>query len=67
VNTTVTCALATTGLDQCRGRLVAVADLPVAIAEVEAVGRDGSRLPMRKEQPVIGVSGPRCRADARLV
>ena len=57
VNTMVTCALATTGLDACRARLVAVPDLPVAIAEVEARGRDGSRLHMVKEQPAVGVSG----------
>jgi len=57
VNTMVTCALATIGLDRCRGRLVAVPGLPVAIAEVEARGRDGSRLAMHKSQPVVGVSG----------
>ena len=57
VNTMVTCALATTGLDLCRARLVAVPGLQVAIAEVSARGRDGSVLHMRKEQPVSGVSG----------
>lgn len=57
VNTMVTCALATTGLDRCHARLVAVPGLAVAIAEVAATGRDGSRLVMRKEQPVTGVSG----------
>jgi aspartate dehydrogenase len=57
VNTMVTCALATVGLDRCRGRLVAVPGQGVAIADVRAVGRDGSRLVMRKEQPAIGVSG----------
>ena len=57
VNTMVTCALATIGLDRCRARLVADPALKVAIAEVRAVGRDGSILHMRKEQPVSGVSG----------
>jgi aspartate dehydrogenase len=53
----ITCALATTGLDACRGTLVAVPGLPVAIAEVTARGTDGSLLTMRKEQPAVGVSG----------
>ena len=57
VNTMVTCALATIGLDRCRARLVAVPALKVAIAEVRAVGLDGSVLHMRKEQPMSGVSG----------
>ena len=57
VNTMVTCALATTGLDACRARLVAVPGLALAIAEVSARGRDGSSLLMRKEQPASGVSG----------
>ena len=57
VNTMVTCALATVGLDRCRARLVAAPTLRVAIAEVLAVGRDGSPLHSRKEQPVAGVSG----------
>ena len=57
VNTMVTCALATIGLDRCRARLVASPTLKMAIAEVRAVGRDGSLLQMRKEQPVSGVSG----------
>lgn len=57
VNTMVTCALATIGLERCRARLVANPALKVAIAEVRALGRDGSMLQMRKEQPVSGVSG----------
>ena len=57
INTMITCALATTGLDACRARLVAVPGLNVAIAEVISTGRDGARLTMRKEQPVVGVSG----------
>lgn len=57
VNTMVTCALATTGLDQCRARLVAVPGLQVGVVEVKAHGRDGALLHMRKEQPMSGVSG----------
>ena len=57
VNTMITCALATVGLDRCRARLVASPSLTVAVAEVVARGRDGSLLTMRKEQPAIGVSG----------
>ena len=57
VNTMVTCALATIGLDRCRARLIAAATPDLAIAEVVARGRDGSVLTMRKEQPATGVSG----------
>ena len=57
VNTMITCALATVGLDRCRARLVSCPALRVAVAEVEARGRDGSLLTMRKEQPATGVSG----------
>lgn len=57
INTMITCALATVGLDRCRARLVAVPTLNVAIAEVTARGHDGSLLTMRKEQPAVGVSG----------
>jgi len=57
VNTMVTCALATIGLDRCRAVLVADPALRCAIADVQARGRDGSRLHLRKEQPALGVSG----------
>jgi predicted dinucleotide-utilizing enzyme len=57
VNTMVTCALATTGLDRCRAKLIAVPGLNVAIADIRAVGRDRAVLSMRKEQPMVGVSG----------
>lgn len=57
VNTMITCALATVGLDRCRARLVASPSLHVAVAEVNARGHDGSVLTMRKEQPASGVSG----------
>lgn len=57
INTMITCALATVGLDACRARLVAVPGLRVAIADVRAQGEDGSVLAMRKEQPAVGVSG----------
>lgn len=57
VNTMLTCGLATVGLDRCRGVLVADPALDVAIARVEARGRDGSVLTTEKRQPVVGVSG----------
>lgn len=57
VNTMATCALATIGLDRCRGVMVADPALDVAIAEVVAVGRDGARLETIKRQPIVGVSG----------
>jgi predicted dinucleotide-utilizing enzyme len=57
VNTMVACALATTGLDACRARLVADPALNVAIAEVEAIGRSGAILSTSKRVPAIGVSG----------
>ncbi|MFN0164049.1 MAG: aspartate dehydrogenase domain-containing protein [Burkholderiales bacterium] len=57
VNTMITCALATVGLDRCRARLIADPSLEVAVAEVVALGRDGSLLTARKEQPATGVSG----------
>ena len=57
VNTMVTCALATVGLDRCRARLVADPTLQHAIAEVEAWGTDGSYLSTTKQQPAVGVSG----------
>jgi predicted dinucleotide-utilizing enzyme len=57
VNTMVTCGLASVGLDRCRGRLIADPALTVAVAEVEAVGHDGSTLRTQKRQPVVGVSG----------
>ncbi|MGZ3410235.1 MAG: aspartate dehydrogenase domain-containing protein [Xanthobacteraceae bacterium] len=57
VNTMVTCALATVGLDRCRGRMIADPALDHAVAEVEAWGKDGSYLATVKRQPMLGVSG----------
>jgi predicted dinucleotide-utilizing enzyme len=57
VNTMVTCALATVGLDRCHATLVAVPGLQAGVIEIEAVGKDGARLSLRKEQPMTGVSG----------
>jgi aspartate dehydrogenase len=57
VNTMVTCALATVGLDRCRGRMIADPALDHAVAEVEATGTDGSYLATTKRQPMVGVSG----------
>jgi predicted dinucleotide-utilizing enzyme len=63
VNTMVTCALATVGLDACRGVLVCDPGLDVAVAEVVAVGRDGSRLETTRRQPAVGVSGTEMMAS----
>jgi predicted dinucleotide-utilizing enzyme len=57
VNTMVACALATTGLDSCRARLIADPALDVAIAEVNAIGRSGSSISTTKRSPAVGVSG----------
>ncbi len=57
VNSMVTLALATTGLDACRGRLLARPGVQRAVLEIEAVGVDGSRISVHKEQPMAGVSG----------
>jgi predicted dinucleotide-utilizing enzyme len=64
VNTMVTCALATIGLDRCRGRMIADPALDHAVAEVEAWGKDGSHLHMVKRQPMVGVSGTEMLASA---
>ena len=40
VNTMVTCALATVGIDRCRGRMIADPALDHAVAEVEAWGKE---------------------------
>lgn len=57
VNTMVTCALATVGLDRCQAKLIADPALDVGIAIVEATGTDGATLMSRKAQPMAGVSG----------
>jgi predicted dinucleotide-utilizing enzyme len=57
INTMITCALATVGLDRCRAVLIADPALDKAYAQVEAVGRDGSRIATFNEQPATGVSG----------
>ncbi len=57
INTMVTCALATVGLDRCRGILIADPGLDCGIAEVKARGRDGSRVESYKSAPMAGVSG----------
>jgi predicted dinucleotide-utilizing enzyme len=57
INTMVTCALATVGLDRCRATLIADPALDKAYAEVEATGKDGSRIATFSEQPATGVSG----------
>ncbi len=57
VNTMVTCALATVGIDRCQARLVAVPGAVTASIEIHARGRDGALLTATKVQPMIGVSG----------
>ena len=57
VNTMVTCALVSTGLDACEARLVCDPGLDRAVAEVEAWDREGGMLRTEKRQPAVGVSG----------
>ncbi|MCY4238028.1 MAG: DUF108 domain-containing protein [Rhodospirillaceae bacterium] len=57
VNTMVTCALVSTGLDACEARLIADPALNRAVAEVEAWDRSGGMLRTEKRQPAVGVSG----------
>ena len=57
VNTMVTCALATIGLDACHARLVAVPGYDRGRIRIEARGAGGALLVMDKEQPMAGVSG----------
>ncbi len=57
VNTMVTGALLSTGVDACEGVLIADPSLDYAVAIVEAWGSDGSYLRTEKRQPVKGVSG----------
>ena len=57
VNTIISCALATVGIDSLRAVLVADPSLDRAIAEIDAFGHDGSELHMSRAQPAIGVSG----------
>jgi len=57
VNSMVTLALATVGLDRCRARLIARPGIDRARLELDAVGHDGSELSIRKVQPMAGVSG----------
>jgi predicted dinucleotide-utilizing enzyme len=57
VNAMVACALMTVGLDRCRARLVADPTTTLAHLRILARGRDGSVLDVRRDQPVVGVSG----------
>jgi predicted dinucleotide-utilizing enzyme len=57
INTMITCALATVGLDRCRAVLIADPKLDKAYAVVEAVAEDGARIATFNEQPATGVSG----------
>ncbi|WP_439568677.1 aspartate dehydrogenase domain-containing protein [Sphingopyxis sp.] len=64
VNAMVACALATTGLDRCRARLVADPAIDHLELTVEARGRDGSQLSIQRRQPAMGVSGSEMAAAA---
>ena len=57
VNTMVTCALVSTGLDACEARLVCDPALDCAVAEIEAWDCDGGLVRTEKRQPAVGVSG----------
>jgi len=57
VNTMITCALATIGLDHCQARLVADPDLDFLEAEVMAKSPEGDSLKIVKRQLGSGVSG----------
>ncbi len=57
VNTMVTCALLSCGLDACRAVLIADPSLDCAVAEIEALSSDGGVVRTEKRQPAIGVSG----------
>ena len=57
VNTMVTCALLSTGLDACQGVLIADPRLDCAVAELEAWDVDGGYFRTEKRQPAVGVSG----------
>lgn len=64
VNAMVACALASVGLDRCRARLVADPTIDHLELVLEAHGRDGSHLSIRRQQPAIGVSGSEMAAAA---
>lgn len=57
VNTMVTCALLSVGLDRCRAVLVADPGINYGSAVVEAWSNDGGVLKTVKRQPLEGVSG----------
>ena len=57
VNTMVTCALLSNGLDKCQAAMIVDPTLDHGVAEVEARGADGGRIRTEKRQPLVGVSG----------
>lgn len=57
VNAMVACALMTVGLDRCRARLIADPGTNLAHLGIVARSRDGAVLDLRRDQPVVGVSG----------
>jgi len=58
VNTMVTCALATIGLDRCRAVFIADPAYDYVAAEVVANGPNGSCIETRIRESAVGVSGP---------
>jgi predicted dinucleotide-utilizing enzyme len=57
VNTMVTCALSTLGLDDTRAVLISDPALTSLSAEVKAIGKDGSLFETKKVEQAAGVSG----------
>lgn len=57
VNAMVALAIATVGPSRCRARVVADPALDHGVLDVVAVGTDGARVHIRREQPMAGVSG----------
>lgn len=57
VNTMVTCALVSNGLDDCEARLICDPALNCAVAELEAWDTEGGIVRTEKRQPAVGVSG----------
>ena len=57
VNTMVTCALVSNGLDDCEARLICDPGLDCAVAELEARDAEGGIVRTEKRQPAVGVSG----------
>lgn len=57
VNSMVTCALATLGVERTRGVLISDPRVHMATLQIDALGLDGSTVQVTKQQPLVGVSG----------